>query len=599
MVQQGALQLPTPSTDNLKLDRRPAREISGSPDFRRSDISHQRKPIRKAILKAKVWLGRQLTGSQKAAISRLRHGQHDWQHRLINRIRGNTHKGARAHVVTSGFDTRKAAEDNLFALQALLDSDSLEYAILPTVDVYRPKVVVAYQDVASLINTLNKLSPADGWTYRLHRGLLPVDEFRLDSPITEEPDPITAITLTRTISSPSGQILSTEYEDIDIQIWAPLNSGTFRVDGGKHTAGTLHAMETHAKSEVAYLTPSQWRAIQQRKSRRLELGNPLLMEVTEPIDMVYTWVDDSDPAWLERKMTAAGDFDMASVNPESMNSSRYLNRDELRYSLRSVETYANWVRHIYIVTDQQVPSWLNIHHPKITIIDHRDIFRDPSVLPVFNSHAIESQLHHIPGLSEHYIYMNDDLFFTRPVNPDLFVTSNGIAKFFLSKATLDISSGSVNDVPVLSAAKNGRDFISNIHDRAVTRKFKHTPHVQTKSVLESLENEQPEIFKTVAASKFRHPEDYSIPSALQHYHAYMLGKSIPGDIRYEYIDISHPDSELRLVRAERRSLQVICLNDTDVDFDDEERVNNVIGRYLRLKFPIPSSFEIEGSNPSY
>ncbi len=115
-----------------------------------------------------------------------------------------------------------------------------------------------------------------------------------------------------------------------------------------------------------------------------------------------------------------------------------------------------WVRHVYVVTDRQVPPWLNVEHPQLTVVDHREIFRDPSVLPVFNSHAIESQLHHIPGLSEHYLYLNDDFFFGRPVQPELFFHANGIAKFFLSAVVLDVDPPSRRDLPVLSAAKQNR-----------------------------------------------------------------------------------------------------------------------------------------------
>ena len=39
------------------------------------------------------------------------------------------------------------------------------------------------------------------------------------------------------------------------------------------------------------------------------------------------------------------------------------------------------------------------------------------VLPTHNSHAVESQLHHIPGIAEHFLYSNDDMFFGRPLQP--------------------------------------------------------------------------------------------------------------------------------------------------------------------------------------
>lgn len=118
--------------------------------------------------------------------------------------------------------------------------------------------------------------------------------------------------------------------------------------------------------------------------------------------------------------------DLRTNAPSSVSDSRFTSRDELRFSLRSLEYYASWVRKIFIVTDRQVPSWLDTDDPKITVVDHRDIFSDPSVLPVFNSHAIESQLHHIPGLADHYLYLNDDCFFLRPTGSELFFTANDL-----------------------------------------------------------------------------------------------------------------------------------------------------------------------------
>lgn len=73
---------------------------------------------------------------------------------------------------------------------------------------------------------------------------------------------------------------------------------------------------------------------------------------------------------------------------------------ELRYSLRSIEAFAPWVRNIYIVTNGQVPSWLNIKHPRLFIIKHEDIFDNKTHLPTFrcvSSYAVQG-LKHAPLL---------------------------------------------------------------------------------------------------------------------------------------------------------------------------------------------------------
>ncbi|MEQ2211530.1 hypothetical protein XENOCAPTIV_005246, partial [Xenoophorus captivus] len=95
---------------------------------------------------------------------------------------------------------------------------------------------------------------------------------------------------------------------------------------------------------------------------------------------------------------------------------RFEDNEELRYSLRSVEKHAPWVRHIFIVTNGQIPSWLNLDNPRVTV----DIFLNNSHLPTFSSPAIETHIHRIPGLSQKFIYLNDDVMFGKDVWPDDF-----------------------------------------------------------------------------------------------------------------------------------------------------------------------------------
>ncbi|KAH6935599.1 hypothetical protein HPB50_007010 [Hyalomma asiaticum] len=95
---------------------------------------------------------------------------------------------------------------------------------------------------------------------------------------------------------------------------------------------------------------------------------------------------------------------------------------ELKYSLRSLERYAPWVRKVYIVTNGQIPSWLNLDYPRVTVVTHEEIFPNKSHLPTYSSPAIETHLHRIEGLSQRFIYLNDDVFFGKEVWPEDFYT---------------------------------------------------------------------------------------------------------------------------------------------------------------------------------
>lgn len=140
------------------------------------------------------------------------------------------------------------------------------------------------------------------------------------------------------------------------------------------------------------------------------------------IDLVYLWVDGDDPKWLEKKRQFTG---KVADYSEGNNKGRYVNNGELKYSLRSVEKYVPWIRRIYIVTDNQYPGWLQRDHPKIRIIDHTEILPEEA-LPCFNSSVIEYFIYKIPGLSEHFLLANDDMFFNKTLSPDYFFDKEGI-----------------------------------------------------------------------------------------------------------------------------------------------------------------------------
>ena len=138
-----------------------------------------------------------------------------------------------------------------------------------------------------------------------------------------------------------------------------------------------------------------------------------------PIDLVYLWCEDNPQReklrneW-KQKLNIGGNKNTNSIRVTTKG--RFVSNDELKYSLRSVEKYAPWIRNIYIVTDNQVPKWLNLKHPKIKIVDHKEIM-PASARPNFNAFAIEFAIVNIPGLSEHFLYANDDMMFGDKVEP--------------------------------------------------------------------------------------------------------------------------------------------------------------------------------------
>uniref|UniRef100_A0A8I5NC75 N-acetylglucosamine-1-phosphate transferase subunits alpha and beta n=1 Tax=Papio anubis TaxID=9555 RepID=A0A8I5NC75_PAPAN len=134
------------------------------------------------------------------------------------------------------------------------------------------------------------------------------------------------------------------------------------------------------------------------------------------------------PAYLLWDLSAISQ----SKQDEDISASRFEDNEELRYSLRSIEKHAPWVRNIFIVTNGQIPSWLNLDNPRVTIVTHQDVFRNLSHLPTFSSPAIESHIHRIEGLSQKFIYLNDDVMFGKDVWPDDFYSHSKGQKVYLT-----------------------------------------------------------------------------------------------------------------------------------------------------------------------
>uniref|UniRef100_A0A674NEJ3 N-acetylglucosamine-1-phosphotransferase subunits alpha/beta n=1 Tax=Takifugu rubripes TaxID=31033 RepID=A0A674NEJ3_TAKRU len=178
----------------------------------------------------------------------------------------------------------------------------------------------------------------------------------------------------------------------------------------------IKQLELYSEASIALLhlkTPQDFTDLAQQAKKNLTMdGNELAIS----------------PAYLFWDIAAISQ----SKQDEDVSASRFEDNEELRYSLRSVERHAPWVRHIFIVTNGQIPSWLNLDNPRVTVITHQDIFQNQSHLPTFSSPAIETHIHRIPGLSQKFVYLNDDVMFGKDVWPDDFFTHSKGQKVYLT-----------------------------------------------------------------------------------------------------------------------------------------------------------------------
>lgn len=155
------------------------------------------------------------------------------------------------------------------------------------------------------------------------------------------------------------------------------------------------------------------------------------------IDFVVPWVDGGDPVWQKEKARYLGQSDTDAMI--DAGEARFRDLENLRYWFRAVETYAPWVNKVHFITCGQKPEWLNLDAPKLNFVKHED-YIPAEFLPTFSSHVIELNLHRIEGLSEHFVYFNDDIFLTAPVRPEDFFV-DGLPCDYLEESPLTFWEG--------------------------------------------------------------------------------------------------------------------------------------------------------------
>lgn len=311
-----------------------------------------------------------------------------------------------------------------------------------------------------------------------------------------------------------------------------------------------------------------------------------------PVDIVYLWCDSSDKNWQEKKkkefLNAGKIYD-----EDAVSDCRFINSNELKYSLRSVEKFAPWIRNIIIVTDNQIPDWLDVSNPKIRIVNHSDILPEMA-LPTFNASAIETSLHKIPDLSEHFLFANDDMFFGNHVDKSFFFSDDGMPVFRFSKRKIINKKYKHLYGYMVSKAYN------SVRDQ-IGQSFPYFPHhnidAYCKSDIAACYEDFKEEFEATVLQKFR--EKDCLQRSVFSYHAAALHKGtckivneFPARLN-AFITKQPLDSiliELKKSKLSRLNNMpyLFCLNDS-LKTTDEDR--GVMLNFLQKMFPEQASFE--------
>ena len=326
------------------------------------------------------------------------------------------------------------------------------------------------------------------------------------------------------------------------------------------------------------------------------------------IDFVIPWVDGADPAWKKEKNEYMG-----CDEPDS-GEDRYRDMGILKYWFRAVENYAPWVNQIHFVTWGHLPQWLNAEHPKLHIVNHKDYIPE-EYLPTFSSHPIELNLHRIPGLSEHFVYFNDDTLLNGPVTPDFFFHKGKPCDFFQCKHVhYDIYAHvTTNNVVEVNRFHSyigtffkfpGKVFnlkyglgnslknvlkLANIHRFAGFQNH-HLPAAYCKKTWLVIWETMPELMHRVSQNRFRTP--YDVSQSLFRYWQLASGQFHPVSSvsRGCFLSIAEQKDRLETVLKDL-GIKMVCINDTPSSIDFVQTMEQIVTAY-ETKFPQKSSFEI-------
>lgn len=329
---------------------------------------------------------------------------------------------------------------------------------------------------------------------------------------------------------------------------------------------------------------------------------------TGKIDFVITWVDGNDPEWRAEKEK------YSPPNHHGTEANRFRDWGLLPYWFRGIELYAPWVNHIYFVTSGHYPKWLNLNHPKLTLVRHTDYIPE-KYLPTFNSNVIELFLHNIPSLNEQFVLFNDDMFLIRPVTPEVFFQDGLACDSALLDSTTAMYPGDLfphillNNASIINMQfdkkevlrKHRLKFLSPKYGHQLVRNlllwpFKyfssfydlHLPSSHLKSTFQEVWSKESALLSQTASHRFRSTEDLS--HWLMKNWQICQGKIAPRSCQWGKRFELGTNNDKIYHAIKRQAYLSVCLNDSSEDIPFEETKQKLIEAFDQI-LPEKSSYE--------
>ncbi len=330
----------------------------------------------------------------------------------------------------------------------------------------------------------------------------------------------------------------------------------------------------------------------------------------DQIDIVIPWVDSTDVFWQEEYVKNVG---------AKLELKDYRDWNLLKYVFRSIERYAPWVNKIYFVTFGHIPSFLNINNPKIVIVKHEDYIPE-EYLPTFSSHTIELNLHRIDGLSEKFIYFNDDTFLLKKTVPKDFFYKDlprdvAIINPIVPVRYNTISNLLINNIGLINEKFSKKQvFLSNIKGWLNPRygmlnilnllfipwtNFpgllqQHLPSSLTRRALKKIWEEYPEVLDNTCRNKIRNFK-MDVNQYLIKEWQIAENKFYPRTVNFGKRFLIKDVNEARIAAKciDRGRYKAICINDhiEEKNSDSIKKIMEMINESMKRHFNDKSTFE--------
>lgn len=313
------------------------------------------------------------------------------------------------------------------------------------------------------------------------------------------------------------------------------------------------------------------------RQKRLFLGfleNGMPMEYK--IDLVMPYVDNTDPIWIKQ----FNKYSSSQIDENTNGKTRFRGQGSFfKYVFRGIDKFMPWINNVYLIvqSDSQVPDWIN--KDKVKIITH-DKFIPHKYLPTYNSCTIEMFLWNIPGLSEHFIYINDDFYATNYLLPTDFFENNKVKQNIKMTSNMSIYG---------KQCQNCHELIYG--DRPIKYKtISHSFRPYLKSEMQKCfmaKNEK--ILSSV--TRFRDFKNYNcyIYSLYQD----RQGLRIDSSITDTYLSAAQVSSLCRTNIDFRLKCDTLCINDNDPKINVYE--NYSLNEWFYKEFPKTCKYENGGS----